>query len=105
MDTPSALKAQAPGGTLIELALDGDAAAAAARASALPNVLSADGRGELLRVYSPRGGQIIPALIEVAQATGRAVTNIHLASPSLETLFISLTGHGLTSDQRGGAAP
>ncbi len=104
VDTPSALKAQAPGGTLIELTLDGDAATPAAHARALPNVLSADARGALLRVYSARGGQIIPALIEVTQATGRTVTNIHLASPSLETLFISLTGHGLISDQRGGAA-
>jgi ABC-2 type transport system ATP-binding protein len=103
VDTPSALKAQAPGGTLIEVTLDGDAGGAAARARALPNVLSVEARGELLRAYSAREGQIIPALIEVAQAEGRTVTNIHLASPSLETLFISLTGHGLGTGQHGGA--
>ena len=104
VDTPSALKARAPGGTLIELALDGDAGSAAIRARALPNILSADARGQLLRAYSAGGGQSIPALIEVAQAAGRTVTNIHFASPSLETLFISLTGHGLTSGQQGGVS-
>ena len=102
IDTPTALKARAPGGTLIELTLDGAAADAVAAARALAGVLSADAQGGLLRVYSGRGGQIIPTLIEAAQADGRMVTNIHLASPSLETLFISLTGHGLSPDHTAG---
>jgi len=95
LDTPRALKARAPGGTLVELSLDGDAGDTAARARLLPDLTSADARGQLLRVYSNRGGQLIPLLIDVAQASGRAVTNIHLAPPSLETLFIALTGHAL----------
>jgi ABC-2 type transport system ATP-binding protein len=102
VDTPAALKARAPGGTLIELTLDGDARGVVGRARALPNVLSADAVGTLARVYSDRGGQVIPALIEVAQAELRAITNIQLATPSLETLFISLTGHGLASPPPGG---
>jgi ABC-2 type transport system ATP-binding protein len=99
VDTPAALKVRAPGGTLIEVALDGDATGVAALARAVPHVLSADGKAGLLHVYSDRGGQVIPALIELAQANGRLVTNIHLAAPSLETLFISLTGHALAAGQ------
>jgi hypothetical protein len=49
----------------------------------------------VLRAYSDCGGQVIPALISVAEGAGRSVTNIHLASPNLETLFISLTGRKL----------
>jgi len=101
IDTPTALKARAPGGTLVELSLDGDATDVAARVRTIPHVLSADALGGMVRVYSERGGQVIPALIDIAQATGRTVTNIHLASPSLETLFISLTGHALAAGPPG----
>jgi hypothetical protein len=49
----------------------------------------------ILRAHSDRGGQLLPALIEVAESTGRTVTDIHLMQPSLETLFVSLTGRKL----------
>jgi ABC-2 type transport system ATP-binding protein len=95
IDTPAALKARAPGGTLIELTLDGDAGPSATAARLVPNVSRVDVRNGVLRAFSDRGGQVIPALIDVVQANGRAVSNIHLAAPSLETLFISLTGRKL----------
>jgi len=95
VDTPDALKARAPGGTMIELALDGDAEQAARRAGGVPGVTRAESRGGSLRAYSDRGGTIIPALIEAAEEAGRTVRNITLAPPSLETLFISLTGRKL----------
>ena len=49
----------------------------------------------LLRVHSSRGGQTLPALIEAAETSGRTVTDIHLLQPSLESLFVSLTGRKL----------
>ncbi len=94
-DTPDHLRAQAPGGTLVELTLDGDAEAAAQAARSIPGVQRAEGRQAALRAYSDRGGELIPALIRVAEAQGRTVKNINLATPSLETLFISLTGRKL----------
>src|SRR5262249_27022284 len=95
IDTPESLKARAPGGTLIELTLDGDAGPTAEASRTLPGVLRAEANGDLLRAYSDRGGEVIPALIRTAAADGRSVTNIHLTSPSLESLFISLTGRKL----------
>jgi ABC-2 type transport system ATP-binding protein len=95
VDAPDALKARAPGGTMIELALDGEAEETAGRAGAVPGVTRAESRGGSLRAYSDRGGTIIPALIEAAEGAGRMVHNITLAPPSLETLFISLTGRKL----------
>ena len=95
LDTPRLLKSRAPGGTLIELVLDGDATAAAARVRMLPGVASAETLGAVLRIYSERGGEIIPILIQTAGAEGRDVRDIHLSPPSLETLFISLTGRKL----------
>jgi len=95
VDTPSALKARAPGGTLIEISVDGDAPWLAAQAHALPGVLRAESEGSVARVYAQRGGETVAALVRAAEGAGRAVTDIHLAPPSLETLFISLTGRKL----------
>ncbi|MGZ7079541.1 MAG: ABC transporter ATP-binding protein, partial [Thermoanaerobaculia bacterium] len=95
-DTPSHLKAQAPGETLIELMFDGDAAPVVEGAQAIAGVSNAKANGPLLRVYSARAGEIIPALIAAGEARGLAVRDIHLERPSLETLFISLTGRKLT---------
>jgi ABC-2 type transport system ATP-binding protein len=95
LDTTAALKAKAPGGTLIDLTLDGDAADAASRAATLPGVSDATGAGDMLRVRSTAGGRIISEVIEAAESAGRHVKNISLEEPSLETLFISLTGRKL----------
>jgi len=95
LDTPSKLKSKAPGGTLIELVLDGDAAPAGRIAETIDGVSHVEANNGLLRVQSNRGGQTLPALIEAAESSGRAVRDIHLLQPSLETLFVSLTGRKL----------
>jgi ABC-2 type transport system ATP-binding protein len=96
LDTPARLKAQAPGETIVDVTFDADATSTAEAARALEGVSKAEGRGALLRVFSRRGGEIIPALIAIGDANGRAVRDIHLSRPSLETLFISLTGRKLS---------
>jgi len=96
LDTPSRLKAQAPGDTLVEVTFDGDTAPVVDAARALDGVSNAETRGPLLRVFSRRAGEIIPALIDAGEARGLTVRDIHLSRPSLETLFISLTGRKLT---------
>ena len=96
LDTTASLKAKAPGGTLIELHLDGPADAAAERARAIDSVSKAEAVGDTLRVNSAAGGRIISAVIEAAESTGRHVRNIALKEPSLETLFIELTGRTLS---------
>jgi ABC-2 type transport system ATP-binding protein len=96
IDTPEGLKARAPGGTMIELVLDGSDDGLAADARAIPGVSSVEMNENTLRVYSERGGEVIAALVAVAAAHGRSIHDIHLAPPSLETLFISLTGRQLT---------
>jgi ABC-2 type transport system ATP-binding protein len=95
LDTPRALKAKAPGGTMLELVLDGDAMPAAELAETISGVSRVEARDGILRAHSDRGGQILPELIEMAESTGRAVKDIHLLQPSLETLFVSLTGRKL----------
>ena len=96
VDTPNALKARAPGGTMIELVLEGNGAELVPDIRAVPGISSADATGNSVRAYSDRGGEVIASLVTIATAHGRAIRDIHLAPPSLETLFISLTGRQLT---------
>jgi ABC-2 type transport system ATP-binding protein len=95
LDTPQNLKARAPGGTLVEITLDADATAAAAAAATVPGVLKVEAQRQLLRAYAVRPGEVIAGLVRECERAGRSVLNIHLAPPSLETLFISLTGRSL----------
>jgi ABC-2 type transport system ATP-binding protein len=94
-ESPEKLRAQAPGATLIDLSVEGDAQAAAGRCRALAGVSRVDVTSGDLRAYSDRGGELIPALIRAAEDAGCKVRNINLSKPSLETLFISLTGRKL----------
>jgi ABC-2 type transport system ATP-binding protein len=96
LDTPEALRAQAPGETVIEVTFDAPADGLVGAAQALDAVSKAEARGAMLRVFSRRGGEVIPALIALGEERGMTVRDIHLERPSLETLFISLTGRKLS---------
>jgi ABC-2 type transport system ATP-binding protein len=95
LDTPARLKERAPGGTLIELQLDADPQPIIGAVTALEGVLRAEARESVLRVFSERGGRIISPLIQIVEDAGLHVKNIGLTEPSLETLFVSLTGRKL----------
>jgi ABC-2 type transport system ATP-binding protein len=95
LDTPQALKQRAPGGTLVEITVSGDANRAVDRIRTLDGVLRAEVHGSALRVYSDRGGRVISPVIAVVEDAGVAVTNISLTEPSLETLFVARTGRKL----------
>jgi ABC-2 type transport system ATP-binding protein len=96
LDTPAALKAQAPGDPLVEVSFDADAAVLLDAVRAMEGVSRAEARGPVLRVFTRRAGEIIPSLIDAGEAAGLTVRDIHLSRPSLETLFISLTGRKLS---------
>ncbi len=95
LDTPAALKQRAPGGTLIEVSLSGDASVVVDAVRAVEGVLRAEPQGRLLRVFSDRGGRVISPVIQAAEERGTSVANITLTEPSLETLFVSRTGRKL----------
>jgi ABC-2 type transport system ATP-binding protein len=96
LDTPSRLKAKAPGDTLLEVTFDADASSIVEAAKAIEGVTSAEARGPMLRVYSRKAGEIIPAMIAAGEGRSLSVRDIHISRPSLETLFISLTGRKLS---------
>jgi len=79
----------------VEVAPSGSAESVREAAARVDGVLRAEAAGELLRVYSDRGGRVISSIIGVVEDAGMSVTNISLTEPSLETLFIELTGRKL----------
>jgi len=95
LDTPAALKQRAPGGTLIEMTIDGDANRVADRVRSLEGVLRTETQGSMLRVRTDRGGRLVSPLIQAAEEGGASVHNISLIEPSLETLFVARTGRKL----------
>jgi ABC-2 type transport system ATP-binding protein len=95
LDAPANLKARAPGGTLVQLTLDGPADAVVAGGGALPGLLRIEANGDVVHAYAERPGEVIPGLLRLATESGRTVRDIHLSPPSLETLFVAMTGRGL----------
>jgi ABC-2 type transport system ATP-binding protein len=95
LDTPAALKQRAPGGTLVEITLSGDASPVVDAVRAIDGVLRAEAAESVLRVFSDRGGRVISPVIQVVEERGVTVTNISLTEPSLETLFVARTGRKL----------
>lgn len=96
LDTPARLKEQAPGDTIVDVILDRGADPLVAAATTAAGVSRAEARGPMLRVYTGRVGEAVPAILALAEAGGHTVNDIHLSRPSLETLFISLTGRKLS---------
>jgi ABC-2 type transport system ATP-binding protein len=95
LDAPSALKAKAPGGTLIEFTFDGEPGGLDQVARGLPGVTRVEPNRHVLRVYAVRAGEVIPPVVRAAEQAGKGIVDIHLTPPSLETLFVSLTGRKL----------
>jgi ABC-2 type transport system ATP-binding protein len=95
LDTPAGLKARAPGGTLVEVTLDGDASPVLPGVQAVPGLSRASVKGNELQVYAERAGEAIPVILRAADQAGRCPLDIRLTPPSLETLFVSLTGRKL----------
>jgi len=96
MGTPKELKASTPGGFLLRLRFDQSAPELMGRLATIAGVREvrpgADGSVDL---YADRGGALIPEVVNLAQAAGVGIHDVHLSEPSLENLFLHHTGRSL----------
>jgi ABC-2 type transport system ATP-binding protein len=98
LDTPAKLKTSVPGGYLIELqtnAKDGQAAELQESLKAIPGVVKIDPTNERIRIYADKAEGMLAQAMKVASDRGIAVTDAHVAEPSLENFFLHLTGRSL----------
>jgi ABC-2 type transport system ATP-binding protein len=99
LDTPDGLKSGTGADTVVTVSVDGDVDRFAAEASrALDGVVStrvADGQAQLF----VRGAErIVPRIVSLCESIGVEVVDLAVAAPSLETVFINLTGRELREE-------
>jgi|HubBroStandDraft_2_1064218.scaffolds.fasta_scaffold00660_11 ABC-2 type transport system ATP-binding protein len=96
LDTPEALKRSVGADTLVTVRADGDADALAARfsqeLSEVTHTRSIDGGVEL---HVNGAERLVPRVVAAAESGGFDVIDLSVSEPSLETVFISLTGKEL----------
>jgi ABC-2 type transport system ATP-binding protein len=99
VDSPARLKAGVPGGYLIELELrDGNKESVASldsELSTLKGVVKVEAHDGSVRIYSDHAAGLLADAMRLASARGVMVTHARVAEPSLENLFLHLTGRSL----------
>ncbi|HEY5169514.1 MAG TPA: ABC transporter ATP-binding protein [Thermoleophilia bacterium] len=95
LDTPDGLKASVDADTIVEVTSEGDAAALAQTLGRMPDVVRAEPAEGLARVFFHGSRGIVPRVVAEAEAHGFHVTDISVSEPTLETVFITLTGKDL----------
>jgi ABC-2 type transport system ATP-binding protein len=105
LDTPAALKRSLPGGQVLDLWVR-TSEPLAPRLRAVAGVLnlepveagsageSADGR-ERLRLFVEPGDGLLDRVLRVVREAGADLDHVSLAQPSLEDVYVHLTGRGL----------
>jgi ABC-2 type transport system ATP-binding protein len=97
-DTPARLKATLAGDRVtLTFATPADAAGASSRARAVAESVSREGRTLELRVRD--GDRVLPGLLRDLDAHGAAVVSVALARPTLDDVFLNLTGRSLREGQ------
>ncbi len=94
--TPRELKSSIPGGYLLRLRFDRAPEELLAPLRTLPGVTEVRSADHIaVDLYADRGGPLIGPIVEAAQAAGSELRDVHIAEPSLETLFLHHTGRSL----------
>ena len=95
-DTPSALKRSVGVDAMVTVTAVGDLEQlAAVLRSGVTDASKVEVGDGVVRLWSPRTDGILPRIIDVAEAAGFTVTDLSASAPTLETVFIQLTGKDL----------
>ena len=96
LDTPDALKRSTGADTILTVKVDRDGERlATALARDLGGVVSTRVAGDVVTVQVRGAERLVPRTVDLAEAAGVAVLDLAVAEPSLETVFINLTGKEL----------
>jgi ABC-2 type transport system ATP-binding protein len=95
LGTPKELKASIPGGYLVRVKLSAAAEAVASRLGEMPGVSEVKVTDSSIDIYADRGGALVGPIAAEVAAAGAELVDVHIAEPSLETLFLHHTGRSL----------
>jgi ABC-2 type transport system ATP-binding protein len=96
LDTPDGLKASVGADTIARVATTGDPAALAdALTAGLGDGARAETGDGVVTVFLKGGDGVVPRIVAHADAGGFAITDLSVSEPTLETVFITLTGKEL----------
>jgi daunorubicin resistance ABC transporter ATP-binding subunit len=91
-DSPDELKRSIGADTIITVVFDGDAAGLVEAVSAIDSVLKVEQDGPTLRVFSRSPEGLLGRIVDLGPEHGLQVRDATSMLPSLETVFLTLTG-------------
>jgi ABC-2 type transport system ATP-binding protein len=96
LDSPAQLKRKVPGGYLVELQVrDGISDAFVASLQSMPGVVEVKPDDKRVRIYADHAEGLLASAMRLASDQNVMITDAHVAEPSLENLFLHLTGRSL----------
>jgi len=96
LDSPAQLKRRVPGGYLVELQVrDGVTDAFVASLQSMPGVVEVKPDDKRVRIYADHAEGLLANAMRLASDQNVMITDAHVAEPSLENLFLHLTGRSL----------
>jgi ABC-2 type transport system ATP-binding protein len=104
--TPDELKARLRGDAVeLVAARPGTAPAVAAAAARVPGVEDLAVDGDAVRLRVPRGDTALPLLLRAVDAAGHGLASVAVRRPSMDDVFLSLTGRPLDAPAPAVPAP
>jgi ABC-2 type transport system ATP-binding protein len=96
LDSPAQLKRRVPGGYLVELQVrDGISDAFVASLQSVAGVVEVKPDDKRVRIYADHAEGLLATAMRLAADQNIMITDAHVAEPSLENLFLHLTGRSL----------
>ena len=92
LGSPAELKQTLGADTVISLTIDGDVEPLRRVAAAIDGVRSVEADGQVVRLFTPRPEGVLAQIVAQAGSLGSHVRDAASHPPSLETVFLSLTG-------------
>ncbi|MBE2198143.1 MAG: ATP-binding cassette domain-containing protein [Anaerolinea sp.] len=95
IDTPERLKQAFQQVQSVEVALEPNGATHGAPLTALPGVTTAAKLGDKWRLYTGNPAALLPQVVDYARSQGVQIISLNTLSPSLEDVFLAITGQGI----------
>jgi len=95
LDSPAELKRSVDADTIVRVHTDGDTSGLASALARMDGATHADSVDGEVRLYLRGVTGVLPKVVDASEAAGYTVTDLSINEPTLETVFISLTGKDL----------